>query len=376
MRVATKLLRTRTKDVKIQRRPEWLRQGHALSVHDLKKGIRVHRQWLVFGFSVALTVVTLYFVFRKIDRHAFAQLFWIQDRDLLIGAATLILLQINLGGERWRAILSAMTRGQTPSILSVQAVFYSSIFFNCLPLGVIGGDVARVWLARKFALSLRQLVLSVLIDRMFVVAILIVLALASLPSIAHPLTVTIWLACAAVLVTGAAGFLLLQPMVRMLGRWREMRLIYLLLRTVEELRYAMQRGSLLASFWALLAAMCGILAAYCIARSLGIEVGPIAMIAVMSIVTLVSALPISLAGWGVREFSVVALLGLLGVDREAALLLSVEFGLLNMLMSLPGGAIWLAMRRDSVGTMPLEEIGDGDRQRGEIRSSIFEMRVC
>ncbi len=336
----------------------------------------MHRQWLVFGFSVALTVVTLYFVFRKIDRHAFAQLFWIQDRDLLIGAATLILLQINLGGERWRAILSAMTRGQTPSILSVQAVFYSSIFFNCLPLGVIGGDVARVWLARKFALSLRQLVLSVLIDRMFVVAILIVLALASLPSIAHPLTVTIWLACAAVLVTGAAGFLLLQPMVRMLGRWREMRLIYLLLRTVEELRYAMQRGSLLASFWALLAAMCGILAAYCIARSLGIEVGPIAMIAVMSIVTLVSALPISLAGWGVREFSVVALLGLLGVDREAALLLSVEFGLLNMLMSLPGGAIWLAMRRDSVGTMPLEEIGDGDRQRGEIRSSIFEMRVC
>jgi hypothetical protein len=66
----------------------------------------------------------------------------------------------------------------------------------------------------------------------------------------------------------------------------------------------------------------------------------------MSIVPILSALPISLAGWGVREFSVVALLGLLGIKREAALLLSVEFGLIGTLMSLPGGAIWLAIRQN------------------------------
>jgi hypothetical protein len=76
-------------------------------------------------------------------------------------------------------------------------VFYSSIFFSSLPLGTIGGDVTRVWLARKFALSLRQLVLSVLIDRMLVVGTFIVLALIGLPSIAQPLATTIWLVCAA-----------------------------------------------------------------------------------------------------------------------------------------------------------------------------------
>ena len=37
-------------------------------------------------------------------------------------------------------------------------------------------DVARVWLSRKFSLSVRQLVLSVLIDRIFAVGALIVLA--------------------------------------------------------------------------------------------------------------------------------------------------------------------------------------------------------
>jgi len=167
----------------------------------------------------------------------------------------------------------------------------------------------------------------------------------SLPSIGQPLATTIWLGCAAALVAGAAIFLLLRPIARMLGRCRKTRLVYFLLRTAEELQSAMQRGSLRASLWALLSAICGNLAAYCIARSLGIEIGMIPMIAVMSIVPIVSALPISLAGWGVREFSVVALLGILGIEREAALLLSVEFGLIGMLMSLPGGVIWLAIRR-------------------------------
>jgi hypothetical protein len=58
-------------------------------------------------------------------------------------------------------------------------------------------------------------------------------------------------------------------------------------------------------------------------------------------------LPISLAGWGVREVSLVALLGLLGVDREAALALSVEFGIICTLMSLPGGVIWLGLRKST-----------------------------
>jgi hypothetical protein len=69
-----------------------------------------------------------------------------------------------------------------------------------------------------------------------------------------------------------------------------------------------------------------------------------AMIAVIAIMTLIVALPISVAGWGLREVSLVALLGVLGVDREAALVLSVELGLINTLLSLPGGLVWLSLR--------------------------------
>jgi hypothetical protein len=46
------------------------------------------------------------------------------------------------------------------------------------------------------------------------------------------------------------------------------------------------------------------------------------------------------------------MLGLLGVDREAALILSVEFGLLNTLLSLPGGVVWLILREQRKVVLP------------------------
>jgi uncharacterized membrane protein YbhN (UPF0104 family) len=304
------------------------------------------------GISVALTAATLYFVFRGIDEQILRQLLTAQDRRLLAAAAFLILLQIGLGGERWRTVLSVLSRGQPPPILSVQAVFYSSIFFNCLPFGTVGGDVARILLARKFAFSVKQLVLSVLVDRMLTVLAMVVLVVLTLPTIAHPLAVTAWFGAAAILSVGVASILLLGTIEHILGRWRHQRLMNLILRSAEELRYLVRRGGLFGLCCALLSALCSALAAYCIASSLGIGVGPLAMIAIISMVTLLVALPISLAGWGVREVSVVALLGLLGIDRDAALLLSVEFGLLSMLLSLPGGVMWLMLRKQRNVAIP------------------------
>jgi uncharacterized membrane protein YbhN (UPF0104 family) len=244
-----------------------------------------------------------------------------------------------------------MCKGRPPAQLSVQAVFYASTFFNCLPLGTVGGDIARVWLARRFSLSVRQIVLSVLLDRVLVVTALVILAVITLPGIAHPLAARASLAGAAFLLA-AVGFLLLQPIERIVGRWRDIWPISSLLRMAEELRATVQRVGLPALLYAILAAASGAVAAYCISLSLSIDVGVTAMIAIMSFVAFATALPISLAGWGVREVSLVSLLGLLGVDREAALVLSVEFGIINTLMSLPGGLIWLGLRKRSVTPHP------------------------
>ena len=301
----------------------------------------------MLGLSLALTTLMLYFVLRGIDRRAISQLLTAQHGNLLAAAAVLIVSQIILGGLRWGTVLSAMCKTRPPALLSLVAIFYASTFFNALPIGTVGGDIARVWLARRFSLSVRQIVLSVLLDRVLVIGALIILAVVTLPTVAHPLAARASFAGVVILLAVAAGFLLLQPIERIVGRWRDVWLMSSVLHTSEELRLTMQRGGLLALVYAMLSAASGALAAYCISRSLGIDVGLMAMIAVMSFVAFATALPISLAGWGVREVSLVALLGLLGVDREAALALSIEFGIICTLMSLPGGVIWLGLRKST-----------------------------
>ena len=314
-----------------------------LIVHDQRAHARTKRRLVASGLSFALTAATLYFVFHGIDEQALHHLIARQNRSLVVAGAGFMLLQICFAGERWRAILSASMHERPPPVLSVQAVFYSSIFFNSL--GAIAGDVVRVWLARKFALSVKQLVLSVLSDRILTVLALLLLIVLALPTISQPVARAAWFGAAAGLVLGVSGILLLATIERILERWRHQRFLHLILRVVQGLRPLRQVAGLLALFWALLAGVSLAAAAYLIARSLGIEVAPVAMIAVISMVTLATALPISIGGWGVREASFVSLLGILGVDREAALLLSVEFGLLSMLVSLPGGLIWLTLRK-------------------------------
>jgi glycosyltransferase 2 family protein len=323
-------------------------EGVALSINTLRARLSIHRHWLMLGLSLALTTLTLYFALRGIDRHVLESVLTAQNGNLLAAAAALIAMQINLGGMRWGTLLSAMSGGRPPALLTVQAIFYVSTFFNYLPLGTVGGDVARVWLARRLPLAVSQVVLSILLDRILVIGALIILAVATLPSIAHPFARTACFAGAAILMAGIVGFFLLRPIERVADRWRDVWLVSSILWACEELRRTMRGAGLFALVYALLAAASGALAAYCISLSLGVDVGLMAMIAVMSFVAFATALPISVAGWGVREVSMVSLLGLLGIDREAALVLSIEFGIINTLICVPGGIIWLVLRNRRV----------------------------
>jgi len=64
-------------------------------------------------------------------------------------------------------------------------------------------------------------------------------------------------------------------------------------------------------------------------------------------VILFSMVPITIAGWGVREGAMVVALGTVGVGREEALAISVLFGIASAIAALPGGLIWLATGRSS-----------------------------
>ena len=53
-------------------------------------------------------------------------------------------------------------------------------------------------------------------------------------------------------------------------------------------------------------------------------------------------LPISISGWGIRETILIVGLGLLGISKEQAITLSILYGVLLILSSLPGLLTWFS----------------------------------
>jgi len=88
------------------------------------------------------------------------------------------------------------------------------------------------------------------------------------------------------------------------------------------------------------ASITGLLAAYVVGEGLGIGLGLPAYIVLVGGALLLSVLPISLGGWGVRELGMVALFGAVGVRAERAMALSLIWGLLPLVVSLPAGLLW------------------------------------
>jgi hypothetical protein len=56
-----------------------------------------------------------------------------------------------------------------------------------------------------------------------------------------------------------------------------------------------------------------------------------------------------MAGWGPREMAMITAFGFIGVSKEHATALSVLFGAVSILISLPGGVFWLLNKRHADG---------------------------
>jgi len=75
--------------------------------------------------------------------------------------------------------------------------------------------------------------------------------------------------------------------------------------------------------------------------SVGAELSYPNWLVIIPPVALIQLIPVSLAGWGVREATLVVVLAGFGVPNENGLATSLLFGLCQIIIALPGGLIWL-----------------------------------
>jgi glycosyltransferase 2 family protein len=261
----------------------------------------------------------------------------------LMAAAVGALLAANLiVALRWHLILSAASPSPGPATL-LKIVFVGLFFNQVLPTGV-GGDAVRAWRCSKRGIGLGASVRSILLDRACGYTVLVILYVAVLPSLLQVLPETrervgVVAVLAAALV-GLLGLVSLDRLPRPLSGLRMIAPFAELSREGRRLFMHPGRCGAVLGLSVFTIALT-IVAFKLIADSIGSRLPLGIWTMVVPPVTLIQLLPVSLAGWGVRETALVVALGSCGVPAEAALATSILLGMCMILISLPGGLIWL-----------------------------------
>jgi uncharacterized membrane protein YbhN (UPF0104 family) len=246
----------------------------------------------------------------------------------LAGALALMLLSIVLVALRWR--LLAHWLGMAMSIgLAVRALFLAVFGGQVLP-SALGADVLRGWLLARKTNGVARVVASLVADRLVALFAACLLLLISDRAIARLLPMFApYVAPLAVLGVGAI-------LLAFLAWLRRASVLDAPARQAKPLLLAMAIAVVVQGAAVATAAL--VATAYSMNGTLALWVS------VVPLSVILSSIPISVNGWGVREATIVALAAPLGVAPADALLVSVTLGALNVLASLPGALVMLAGR--------------------------------
>jgi glycosyltransferase 2 family protein len=304
------------------------------------------KRWTPFLLQSLVSIALLVWIFWKEDfRTQTWQILtsahpgWLMAGFLVAGAGNLI------GVIRWGIFLRVL--GISISPWDTVRLSFVGLFFNTFLVGAVGGDAVKVvWLVAKGQPKTAAL-LSVLMDRMSGFGALI------LCSTLFMIWRLDWLMRSAVvagLVKSVFAYLLLvvlllgisfllsaRGLTRRLPRRFPFRKVIIEF-TEAYLQFVLAwRQTLVASLLSILVLLAYFLTFYLSARAFGLDVPVVEFFALMPAVDIISALPISLGGFGVREQLFVTLLAdLWEVPAAQAVSISLGGALLSMLWGLFG----------------------------------------
>ena len=300
------------------------------------------KSWIILAAKVAVSGGLLWFIAANFDIGASAARLRQLDMGYLLTALGVFILLLANNTLRWRTVMLAID-AVLPLWQSFQ-ILYVGVFFNQTLPSSVGGDAVRMILARKHGLSLQGAVNGVMLERVVNVFGLIVLVVATQPFLLARIgdnpAKFVFPALAAVAVAGIVFLMLLDRIPERYRRWSLVRGAANLAGDSKRLFLAPARAMAAVGFGILGMVLLSLMV-YFIALSLGIAVSPIDCLVLVPPVMLIASVPISIAGWGLRETAMVAAFGFVGVAEGDAFVLSLLFGLAGIVAALPGGLIWL-----------------------------------
>ncbi|MDP6475572.1 MAG: lysylphosphatidylglycerol synthase transmembrane domain-containing protein [Alphaproteobacteria bacterium] len=299
--------------------------------------------------KLAVTGGLVWYLLREVDLDESGEHLAGFDAGLGIVALLVVALLFLIAALRWRIYARALNIS-----LNVGTAFrlylIGQFFGQILPAGV-GGDAVRVWLLARRGVAVGPGASSVVLERLtgligivILIAVLLPLTFSYVGDSGMRLYLVLILAIAAAGISAIIG---LSFVPRLITRWRAVAVISKLADVASEARHTglMLKPALSVLLLSVFMHLLAVLTVYILALGLGMEITPLACLALVPVVLLLSTLPISVAGWGVRETVMVSALGFAGAESSEAFALSILFGLALLALSLVGAVMWLVQGR-------------------------------
>lgn len=305
--------------------------------------MRGRTAWALAAGKVAVSAALLVYLARQIEGNVLQGI-----GSVLSGPVTIVVVGIFwgifvLGAVRWQRL--TMVSGTAWRFFDSLSLNFIGQFFNQLLPTSFGGDAVRAWYARSKDVGLVRAGALVLSDRIIglsLMALLIALLLSSMDLLRgkEAARLQIW-AIVAVCILGAVGFAAAVPL---FARYSGLSLLAWSGRLlIDALRDPKAAAWIIVV--TLFAHILNGVAGYLLIQTAWPDAPAASCVLLFLAAALVSAVPVSYAGWGVREASIVYFLGEVGVGADAAFGASVMYGVLLALASLPGALFWVARTR-------------------------------
>ena len=301
------------------------------------------RGFLLLAVRILVSAALLYFAFRGINFAAIqsrlSQInpFWV----LLAILATAF--QIFLGALRWREISTACAA----PLVTLQAFRYNLIgaFFNQTLPSTIGGDAMRLWLVKQTGAGWRAATYSVLVDRAIGLIALAVIVVASLPwsydLIASPRGRIALLLVDIAAISAGVGFLVLGHLPwKWLTTFWPTKHIHACSVIANKVLFSTGSGPKIAILSLLIHVM-AVAIAWCAVRSIAAPAAFEQLFMLVPPIMLITMLPISIAGWGVREATMMVAFGYAGLAQTDGTIVSLLFGASSFVVGAIGGLVWI-----------------------------------
>jgi len=261
-----------------------------------------------------------------------------------IGIAILVtIFQLFLGALRWREI-SVLCEAP---LTDLQAFRYNMIgaFFNQTLPSSIGGDAVRLWLVNRTGAGWRAATYSILTDRAIGLIALAIIIVASLPwsygmiGDANGRLALIVVGFAA--LAGGLGFLLLGYLPWLwLKRWWPTRHVHACAVIASQVLFSPRSGPKIAML-SLSIHVLAVVIAWCAVRSIAAAADFKQIFLLTPPIMLITMMPISIAGWGVREATMMVAFGYAGLAQTDGTVVSILFGAVYFFVGAIGGLVWI-----------------------------------